>query len=192
MLFHARTHGGRPQGDRHLRPWLILAITALATSACASHRYSVREPVEKKFGAFDTVEVLPFTSAVDTEAARQVADQLPDALVVELRKATRKGSKESMFSAVTDSAGPAEGVLTISGRVLSFEEGSRAQRYFIGLGAGKAFATVECVFTDKASGRQVAVATFDGELSGGLFGGSSGGAAEGVIQAIRDSLRDNY
>lgn len=191
MLSHARTRGGRPQGDRRLRLWLTLGIVALATSACASHRYSVREPVGKKFGAFHTVEVLPFTSAVDTEAARQVADQLPDALIAELAKATRKASKETMFSMVTDSAGSAE-VLTISGRVLSFEEGSRAQRYFIGLGAGKAFATVECVFTDKASGQQVALATFDGELSGGLFGGSSGGAAEGVIQAIRDFLRDNY
>jgi hypothetical protein len=192
MLFPARTRGGRPQRNRRLRPWLILAITALATSACASHRYSVREPVERKFGAFDTLEVLAFTSAVDTEAAREVADQLPDALVAELAKATRKGSKEPMFSVVTDSAGAGDGVLTINGRVLSFEEGGRAQRYFIGLGAGKAFATVECVFTDKATGRQVAVATFDGELSGGLFGGSSGGAAEGVIQAIRDFLGDNY
>ena len=171
---------------------LLLVVLIVATSACASHRYSVQDPVEKKFGAFDTVEVLPFTSTVDTEAARQIADQLPGALVAELRKATRKGSKEPMFSVVTDSAASAEGALTISGRVLSFEEGSRAQRYFLGLGAGKAFATVECVFTDKASGRQVAVATFDGELSGGLFGGSSGGAAEGVIQAIRDFLRDNY
>jgi len=171
---------------------LLLVVLIVATSACASHRYSVQDAVERKFGAFHTVEVLPFTSTVDTEEAHQIADQLPGALVAELRKATRKGSKEPMFSVVTDSAGSAEGALTISGRVLSFEEGSRAQRYFIGLGAGKAYATVECVFTDKASGRQVAVATFDGELSGGLFGGSSGAAAEGVIEAIRDFLRDNY
>lgn len=170
----------------------LMMVLIVAMSACASHRYSVQDPVEKKFGAFDAVEVLPFTSTVDTEAARQIADQLPGALVAELRKATRKGSKEPMFSVVTDSAGPAEGALTISGRVLSFEQGSRAKRYLIGLGAGKAFATVECVFTDKVSGRQVAVATFDGELSGGLFGGSSDAAAEGIIQAILDFLRDNY
>jgi len=172
---------------------LLMTVLVVAMSAsCASHRYSVQDPVEKRFGAFDAVEVLPFTSTVETEAARQIADQLPGALVAELRKATRKGSKEPMFSVVTDSSGSAPDALAISGRVLSFEEGSRAQRYFIGLGAGKAFATVECVFTDKTSGRQVAVATFDGELSGGLFGGSSGAAAEGVIQAIRDFLRDNY
>ena len=171
--------------------FLLMALL-VATSACASHRYSVQAPVDTKFGAFDAVEVHPFTSAVDTEAAREVAEKLPGALIAELAKATRNGSKERMFSVVADSAGAVAGVLTISGRVLSFEEGSRAQRYFIGLGAGKAFATVECVFTEKASGRQVAVATFDGELSGGLFGGSSGGAADGVVQAIRDFLSDNY
>jgi hypothetical protein len=171
---------------------VFLMVLLMATSACASHRYSVQDPVDRKFGAFDAVEVQRFTSTVDTETAREVADRLPGALIAELAKATRIRSKERMFSVVADSVGAAEGVLTISGRVLSFEEGSRAQRYFIGLGAGKAFATVECVFTDKASGRQVAVATFDGELSGGLFGGSSGGAAEGVVQAIRDFLRDNY
>ncbi|HYO47987.1 MAG TPA: DUF4410 domain-containing protein [Gemmatimonadota bacterium] len=174
------------------RPWLILSAALVVSSACASHRYSVHEPVAKKFGAFDTVEVLPFTSAVDTESGRKVADELPDALVEVLADATRKGSKDRMFSVVTRSADQTQGVLTISGRILSFEEGSRAQRYLIGLGAGKALATVECVFTDKASGRQIAIASFDGELSGGLFGGSSSGAAEGVTKAVRDFLKDNY
>ena len=174
------------------QPWLILLTALVLTSACASHRYTVQEPVSTKFGAYNTVEVLPFTTAVDTEEGRTVAQELSDALVEALADATRKGSKVRMFSTVTRSTAETQGVLSVSGRILSFEEGSRAQRYFIGLGAGKAYATVECVFTDKASGQQVAIASFDGELSGGLFGGSSGGAAEGVVKAVRDFLRDNY
>lgn len=174
------------------RSWLILSAALIASSACASHRYSVQEPVEKRFGAFDTIEVLPFTSAIGTESARSAADELPDALVEVLADATRKGSKDRLFPVVTRSTEQTGGVLTVSGRILSYEEGSRAQRYLIGLGAGKATVTVECVFTDKAAGRQIAIASFDGELSGGLFGGSSDGAAKGVVKAVRDFLKDNY
>jgi hypothetical protein len=171
---------------------LLLALTALLIAACASHRYSVNQPAEKKFAAFQTVEVLSFTSNVDSEKANQVLGQLPDEIVNELRDATRKGSNQRLFSAVTRSADQTQNVLSITGRLLSFEEGSRAKRYLIGLGAGKAYASVECTFIDKSTGRDIAVATFDGELSGGFFGGSSGGAAEGVVKAIKDFVRDNY
>lgn len=159
---------------------------------CASHRYSVNEPPEKKFGAFSTVEVASFSTNVGGEAAQQLAGDLPNALMAQLQDSKRRGSDTRMFTEVTRASEETQSVLTISGIILSFEEGSRAKRYLIGLGSGKAYATVQCTFTDKGTGEPIAVATFDGELSGGLFGGSSEGAGKGVIKAIEDFLKDNY
>jgi hypothetical protein len=172
------------------RLFLIFSVALIA--ACASHRYSVNERVEKRFGAFQIVEVMPFSTDIETEAAKEAADELPNELVNELRGETRDGSEDRMFSEVTRSTDVTQDVLTISGRIVSFEAGSRAKRWLIGLGSGKAYASVQCTFIDKSTGETIAVATFDGELSGGFFGGSSGGAAEGVIKAIEDFIEDNY
>ncbi len=76
--------------------------------------------------------------------------------------------------------------------LLSYEKGSRAKRYFIGFGAGKAYSTVKCEFIDKSTGEQVLEATFDGELSLGVFGGEAKRAYEGVVKAIVDYFNDNY
>jgi hypothetical protein len=171
---------------------LVVLFSMGLIVACASHRYSVNEPPEKKFGTFTTVEVLSFSTNVQGEAAEQLVDQLPLALIAQLQDTKLKGSERKMFSEVTRSTSEIENVLTITGTILSFEEGSRAKRYLIGLGAGKAYATVQCIFSDKSTGESIAVATFDGELSGGFFGGSSEGASEGVIKAIEDFLKENY
>jgi hypothetical protein len=172
---------------------LLFTLSAVVIAACGpSHRYAVNEPVEKKLGAFKTVEILPFSTNVVSEAANRVAEELPNELVTELQEATRNGSEDRLFSAVTRSTNETEDVLTIRGRILSFDEGSRAKRYFLGFGSGTAHATIECSFTAKSTGRQIAVATFEGELSGGLFGGSSDDATKGVIKAIEEFLKDNY
>ena len=172
---------------------LFVTLCICAVAGCAtSHRYSVNRPIQKNFGAFRIVEVLPFSTNVDSEAANRAASELPQALIGRLREATREGSNDKLFSAVGESAQEREGVLTIGGTILSYEEGSRAKRYLIGLGAGKAYATVECIFTDKATGREITVATFDGELSGGFFGGAADQATKGVIRAIEDFIKDNY
>ena len=97
-----------------------------------------------------------------------------------------------LFSEATRSTGKSEGVLVVKGTLLSYEKGSRAKRYFIGFGAGKAFSTVKCVFIDKSTGEQVLEATFDGELSLGVFGGEAKRAYEGVVKAIVDYFNDNY
>lgn len=172
---------------------LLLALFVVAVAGCvSSHRYSVNQPVAKKFGAFHTVEVLSFASNVESEAAREAAAEIPDEIVNRLRRARPTGSENFMFPTVTRSTDATEGVLMISGTVLSYDEGSRAKRYLIGMGSGKAYATVQCTFTDKSNGQPVALATFDGELAGGFFGGSAGGAAEGMIEALENFLRDNY
>lgn len=172
---------------------LLVTLCVCAVAACAaSHRYSVNRPLQKNFGAFQIVEVLPFSTNVHSEAATQAASELRQALIRQLREATQKDSKDRLFSAVSESTQERDGVLTIDGTILSYDEGSRAKRYLIGLGAGKAYATVECTFTDEATGREISVATFDGELSGGLFGGAADEATKGVIRAIEDFIKDNY
>jgi hypothetical protein len=74
----------------------------------------------------------------------------------------------------------------LNGTVISYEKGSRAKRYFIGFGAGKAFCTIQAVFTDRATNEVVLKANFDGELSSSFFGGSADEAVQGVVTAFID------
>ena len=82
--------------------------------------------------------------------------------------------------------------LLLDGTVISFEKGSRAKRYFIGFGAGKAYCTIQAVFTDKVTGEEVLRTNFDGELSMSLFGGSPQEAVDAVVRAFIDYFDDYF
>ncbi|MGB5276385.1 MAG: DUF4410 domain-containing protein, partial [Gammaproteobacteria bacterium] len=75
---------------------------------------------------------------------------------------------------------------------VSYEEGSRAKRYWLGFGAGKAYCTIRSTFTDKSTGEQILEMDFDGELTGGLFGGTADEAVQAVVEAYLDYFDDYY
>lgn len=85
-----------------------------------------------------------------------------------------------------------DGVLVLDGIIISYEKGSRAKRYFIGFGSGKAYCTIQSVFTDKKTTEQILKLNFDGELSMGLFGGSVEQAVFEVVKAYLDYFDDYF
>ncbi len=103
-----------------------------------------------------------------------------------------KSDGDYIFSEVLRSTDKSDGVLVLDGVVISFEKGSRAKRYFIGFGAGKAFCTIQATFTNKATGETVVKSNFDGELSMSFFGGSPEEAVDAVVDAFIDYFDDYF
>lgn len=99
---------------------------------------------------------------------------------------------ESIFEEVVRTTDRAERGLVLDGKVISFENGSRAKRYFIGFGAGKAYCTIQATFSDKVTGEEVLNTNFDGELSMSFFGGSPGEAVDAVVRAFIGYLDDHF
>lgn len=171
---------------------LILCVVTAILAGCSSHRYIVNDPVSRPMGGFASVEVGSFTTNVNSDAARNLAEILPQRIVTTLQEKKHSKTNKPLFEKVTLSQDGQGNVLSLTGTIISLEEGSRAKRYFVGFGSGKAFTTVECTFIDKSTGTKVARATFDGELSMGLFGGSPDEATAGVLNAIVQYVNDNY
>ena len=172
---------------------IVCIIVALCIfSGCASHRYVVTMPLKTQLRNYSILEVKDFESYITGSEAEAVAKEIPDILLDAIAKHNELHPDRRLFSEATRSTSKSEGVLVVKGTLLSYEKGSRAKRYFIGFGAGKAFSTVKCAFIDKSTGEQVLEATFDGELSLGVFGGEAKRAYEGVVKAIVDYFNDNY
>ena len=82
--------------------------------------------------------------------------------------------------------------LVLTGVVTKYERGSRAQRYFVGFGAGKTRMYCLFRFVDKSTGEVLLERMENGSISGGLFGGGSAGATKELAEDIAKALKKNW
>ena len=146
--------------------------------------YYLLDPPTSQLTQYKVLEVDEFTTHLQEDEAKKVAVELPNQIVQEITNYNQSHSDKPLFVRAIRETETVERVLVLKGIVISYEPGSSAKRYFIGLGSGKAYCTVQCQFFDKKTGRQVLKANFEGEISGGLFGGGAKGSSKGVIEAI--------
>ena len=104
----------------------------------------------------------------------------------------RQISETRRFRSVTQQTEEAEGVLRLEGLILSYEKGSRAKRYVIGLGTGKSYMTLRVVMINKANGEKVFEGDFEGEISGGFLGGSSRSTENAVVDEVGDYFKERF
>ena len=95
-----------------------------------------------------------------------------------------KKPEDIIYEEVTLSTDKTKGVLLMQGTIIRYDEGSRAKRYWIGLGAGKAKCTIQVIFVDKETGEELSRTNFDGTLVMGVFGGDSDDSVDGVVDAF--------
>jgi hypothetical protein len=152
----------------------------------------VIEPPKESVRDFKTLEIHDFTSNLQDADSIRLADQFADRLYRAVQEDRKEHPGESIFEQVVRGTDATGEVLVLDGTILSFEKGSRAKRYFIGFGAGKAFCTIQSTFTNKATGQEVLKTNFDGELSMSFFGGSADEAVDAVVAAYIDYLRDYF
>ncbi|MDA9982397.1 DUF4410 domain-containing protein [Gammaproteobacteria bacterium] len=175
----------------------LTSITVLITivflvSACASHRYTVLEPSSKNFTDYKTLEIRDFKTTLADEESKELARKFADRLYTDVMKDRKEHPDEIIFEEVVRSTDKTDDVLILDGTIISFDKGSKAKRYFIGFGAGKAYCTIQSIFTDKETGETVQKINFDGELSGGIFGGTVDEAVQGVVSAYLDFFDDYF
>ena len=169
-----------------------MALFALTVSGCGSSRYTIIETPKKEVTNFEVLEIRDFTSALTDQDSSDLAARFANQLHAAVIKDREKNPGKSIFSEVVRATDRSDKVLRLDGKVISFEKGSRAKRYFIGFGAGKAFCTIQATFSDKATGEEVLKANFDGELSMSFFGGSAEEAVDSVVKAFIDYFRDYF
>ena len=170
----------------------LLVTAFLVFNACSSHRYTVVEPRKKEFTDYHILEIRDFKSNLGDSESKELAARFADRLHQNIMKDRLEHPDEVIFDDVVRQTNKTEGVLLLDGTLISFEKGSRAKRYFIGFGSGKAYCTIQSVFTDKTTNEPVMKLNFDGELSMGIFGGSVDEAVQGVVEAYLDYFNDYF
>ncbi len=161
--------------------WTLLMIVTI--SACMSNRAVIIQPFETQSPSdFDVLEIPEFRTTVTEEVDPEILQMIPE-------RTAEKLEEKGIFREVTRATDQSEGVLVMEGLLISYETGSRAKRYFLGMGTGKAYCTVQCTFRDKATNKELAKLNFEGEVGGGLFGGGAKDSAKGVVNAIVDYLK---
>ena len=167
-------------------------MALVALSGCGSSRYTVLEPAKGPLTEYDILEIHDFTSNLNDVDSLDLADRFADQLHTAVMKERAQNPGESIFDEIVRGTEATGSVLELDGVVVSFEKGSRAKRYFIGFGSGKAYCTIQATFKDKATGEVVLKTNFDGELSMSFFGGSPEEAVTSVVKAFIDYLEDYF
>ena len=170
----------------------VLAAVFLLTSGCASHRYSILEPASKPLTSYRILEIKDFRSNLRDSESIELSERFADQLYREILNERQLHPDEVIFDEVVRETDETSGVLVLEGTVISYERGSRAARYFIGFGAGKAYCTIQATFTDKKTGEQILKSNFDGELAMGIFGGSASQTVQGVVESFIDYFANYF
>ena len=158
-------------------------------AGCASHRYTVIEPPSQSLTDYSTLEISQFKSNLEDAESIELANRFAGRLHLAVMNYRENNPDDVVYDEVTLGTDKRQDVLLMQGTVISYEEGSRAKRYWIGFGSGKAYCTIQVVFTEKESGKEVARTNFDGELAMGLFGGDADEAVDGVVDAFIDYMQ---
>ena len=170
----------------------MLMSVLLLVGACTAHRYTVVEPRKKDFTDYRILEIRDFNSNLEDSESRELAARFADKLHQNIMKNRGEHPDKVIFDEVVRETDKIEGVLLLDGTLISFEKGSRAARFFFGFGAGKAYCTIQSIFTDKMTKEPILKLNFDGELSKGFFGGSADNAVQGVVEAYLDYFDDYF
>ena len=169
--------------------WVLVMLTL---TGCASSRFAVEQPATTNFGQFDGLQINQFKSNLAAEEPTEIAAGLAGQLKEKLDERAKSDDKQPMFAKVDTAPVETTNPLIADCTLTSYEKGSRAKRYFIGFGAGKAFSTVRCAFIAANSEETISQASFDGELSIGMFGGSVNEASGAMLNSIIEFIEANY
>ena len=142
---------------------------------------------------YQNVEVEKFTVKQGVEFPADKVDPLTMSIIKTLQKSNRfdQVSMTGESNAVSSTEGAKTDKLKISGEIIKYVKGSRATRYFIGLGMGATKIIANIKFVNTQTGETILEQTVDGDITWGLFGGDSDDAKSGVADEIMRVLKKN-
>ncbi|NOR19145.1 MAG: DUF4410 domain-containing protein [Xanthomonadales bacterium] len=175
-----------------MKRYMTIIFTLLVMgvlTGCASHRYTVVNPPSTSLTDYRILEISEFKTNLNDAESRELADRFAGRLHLAVMNYRENNPEDRVYEEVTLDTENTRGVLLMQGTIISYEEGSRAKRYWIGSGSGKAYCTIQVIFTNKETGEELSRTNFDGELAMGLFGGDADEAVDGVVEAFIDYMQ---
>ena len=170
----------------------LLSLVLIAfLASCASNNFQVEQPATERFGSFDALEIGDIKTQIDVPGVATMIGALADVIIEKIVGYNADDKVSPIFEKITKGASGTKNPLIANCTVTTFEEGSRAKRYFISLGSGKAYTGLTCEFVN-AAGEMIAEADFEGELAGGLFGGGFSETYKAMANSIVEYLALNY
>jgi hypothetical protein len=181
----------------------VLCLGILATTFSQAHAADkLREAIQ----GYDKIEVSDFRN--------KIGDNLPAETVVDLQARVVEAVNASKLLAAapnpdlkfpkkdpaddTKLAWPGTGndgdarTLVLFSELITFNKGSRAKRYLIGNGTGRAELRGDCYLIDKKTGQQIFRFQSFGETNWGAFGGGADKTLKGFANRIVGFLRGKY
>lgn len=167
----------------------MLMLFVIGSITGCFHRYTVVEPPTKSLTDYSILEIAEFKTSLNDAKARGLASRFSYRLHWVVTNHREKNPENIVYEEVTLNTDKTEGVLLMQGTIISYEEGSRAKRYWIGFGAGKAYCTIQVIFINKETGEELSRTNFEGTLYMGVYGGDSIEAVDGVVDAFIDYMK---
>jgi hypothetical protein len=179
------------------KQWMFLLLFLLAVAAYAD------ESKREKLVGYRKIELAPFRN--------KVGDTLDEKTITEMQAMmVQKINESKLFSADMNKdlafpkkdpdddnkvmfAGTSKDdddkTLVLFGEVITFNKGSRAKRYLVGGGTGRAEMRANCYLVDKKTGKQFYNFQTFGETNWGAFGGGADKTAKGMANRVVDFLK---
>ena len=181
---------------------LRLTLLALLLAVAGTVAGQIRE----KLVGYDKIEIVPFKN--------KVGENLEDKMIADLHQTIlRKFAETKLFAASLDEklqfpkkdsdddnklavSGTNKeedgNTLLLFGEIITFNKGSRAKRYTLGGGTGRAEMRANCYLVDKKTGKQLYNFQTFGETNWGAFGGGSDKTLKGMANRILEFIKGKY
>jgi len=187
---------------RHIS--LLLALTAVLLPGVLSS--GTIGKVREKLDGYDRIEVAPIRNKVgdvlDTKTLTELQDMIVEtinesklmAAALDASAAFPKRNPDDDTKLVFEGTGKDEdkGTLVLFTEIITFNKGSRAKRYWVGGGSGRAELRGNCYLMDKSTGEQLYNFQTFGESNWGLFGGGNDKAPKGFANRIVNFIKGKY
>jgi hypothetical protein len=167
-----------------------LILIVLLVAGCAASRTQVLEPKKAGFENYSVLEITDLKNNLGSQVPAEVMRRVPDAIAEKVR-ALNLFQAVNRVPAVSEAA-PETNALILEGTIIEYETGSRALRYFVGFGAGKAYATVQLKAVDKATKEEIFRGNIAAEQSMGVFGGSFDEVIQKLVDESVECIQMNY
>jgi hypothetical protein len=167
-----------------------LLLIVLLVAGCAASRTQVLEPKKAGFENYSVLEITDLKNNIGPQVPAEVMRRVPDAIAEKVR-ALNLFQAVNRVPAVSEAA-PETNALILEGTIIEYETGSRALRYLVGFGAGKAFATVQLKAIDKATKEEIFRGNIAAEQSMGVFGGSFDEVIQKLVEESVGCIQMNY
>jgi hypothetical protein len=157
----------------------VLVLVLSAAVAWAADEQPIAKPevlteeaifTSKRLSAYDTLIVRDFAtdgaeySRVDDEERARI-DAMKPMLISNISESLEMELKlKKLFKKIVRNGEPKENAVILEGAITEFNAGSRALKFFVGFGAGKAYLRVKGRLVDASTGKELA--TFEDRETG--------------------------